>query len=624
MIPLNTHTHYSLLEGYCKPDRLARLCQQYEYKAIGISDINSLSGTINFMSALEGSGVKPIIGTKLKLDTGGYIHLIARNLAGWKELVGVSTYAAINEHNVITLDHLKLMSNCICITGDINSSAQHILLSKYSIFTVQNPSQSLSFYLSDDYESKLRSHFGQLKEIFGEHLYVGTQRCNVNNIPADKIIADILSNIALNMGIKTVALNNTYVHDNTETDELRILLASKEKTKFREIQHHVMTENKASMFRFFHDNHFGLYDAQKYHTIYSDTELQITHEINDKIEPFSLLKNPESPNFECPQGMSQADYLLDLCRKGWSRVLDKIDTSRTGEYTERIKYELSVINKVGLEGYFLVVQDYVNWAKNKGILVGPGRGSAAGCLVSYLLNITSIDPIIYKLMFERFYNEGRNAPGKISFPDVDVDFPVYYREDVINYIRHKYGTEQVSQVFTLQEIQGRSAIRKVLSVYGACPNEFINEISKKIPQKAAIADKLEEEKEKSILRWTLYNEPEVLKDWCMIDENDNLVGEYAAYFDKAIKIEGTFNTAGKHASAVVVSNDHIASICPMVKDKSSNELIAAIEYEELEKMGFLKLDILGTAVLDKLMVVNQLLEKGHIDMTLPVETETEE
>jgi len=239
------------------------------------------------------------------------------------------------------------------------------------------------------------------------------------------------------------------------------------------------------------------------------------------------------------------------------------------------------------------------------------HNSAAGCLTSYLLNITSIDPIVYGLMFERFYNEGRNSPGKTSFPDIDVDFPVFGRERVIEYIRQKYGRNQVSQIFTLQEIQGRSAIREVLRVYAACPQEFINEISKKLPQKASIADKLEEAKETSIIRWTLENEPDILKDWCEI-KDDELVGEYAFYFDKAIQIEGTFKGYGKHASAVVIANEPIAGICPMVKDKSSDEFIAAIEYEELEKMGLMKVDILGCISLDKLAAVNDLLQFGEI------------
>jgi DNA polymerase-3 subunit alpha len=485
------------------------------------------------------------------------------------------------------------------------------LIKQNSVFTATNPTHSLSFYLKDEYNRAIVEHITNLKQIFKDDLYVGIQRCNQGTIPIDKIAADIFEYNAGCVGVKTVALNNTFIHKEGEIEELQILLCSREKSKFASIKDNIQTDEKAHLYRFFNDKNFALYGKDYYSRIYNQSQIDATQEISDKIENFTLLANPKAPNFVCPDGLSQKDYLLNLCRAGWQRILPRIDQNRTQEYVDRIKHELDVVNRANIEGYFLVVQDYVNWAKNQGMLVGCGRGSAAGCLTSYLVNITSIDPIVYGLMFERFYNEGRNSPGKTSFPDIDVDFPVFGRERVIEYIRQKYGRDQVSQIFTLQEIQGRSAIREVLRVYGACPQEFINEISKKIPQKAAIADKLEESKETSIIRWTLENEPDILKDWCEL-KDDEVIGEYAFYFNKAIEIEGTFKGYGKHASAVVIANEPIAGVCPMVKDKSSDEFIAAIEYEDLERMGLMKVDILGCITLDKLSAVNDLLQFGEI------------
>lgn len=621
MIPLNVHTHYSLLQGYCKPKQLLELAKNFEYSSVGISDIDSLSGTINFMSEFEGSGIKTIIGTKIKLKDSGYIHLIAKNLNGWKELIYIYLCANASEDKSIGFEHLYNVKNLICITGDINSSIQQLLIAKNSVFTVQNPTQSLSFYLKDNYDSDIQEHLHKLQLLFKDDLYIGLQKCNTS-IVIDEISASIFRSIADKMGIKTVALNNTYVHSDAELEEFQILISSNEKVKLSEISEKIQSESKANLYRFFNDKGFGLYNKSFYKQLYSEEEIKNLYEIESKIEDFSLLKNPETPDFICPNNLTQKEYLLELCRNGWSRVSPKVDQNRKQEYVDRIKYELDVINKIGLEGYFLIVQDYVNWARNQGQLIGCARGSSAGCLTSYLVGITGIDPIIYDLMFERFYNEGRNAPGKISFPDIDVDFPVSGREKVIQYIRNKYNSDNVAQIMTLQEIQGRSAIREVLKVYGACPQDFINEISKKLPQKAAIADKLEETKEKSIIKWTLENDPELLSDWCELKDGE-LVGEYSLYFKKAIQIEGTFKAYGKHASAVVITREPIAQICPMIKDKSSNELLAAIEYEELEKMGILKLDILGNNCLDKLMAANELLEFGKI-INHTIEEETDE
>lgn len=620
MIPLNTHTHYSLLQGYCKPDQLAELAAKYEYPALAITDFNTLSGTVNFFNAFKDSGVKPLVGTKLRLAPSyGYITLIAKNFDGWKELIALFSYTNASIDGSITLEHLKFSKNCIAITGDINSSIVNIMIAKPSIYTVPNPSQSLSFYLSDNYEAKIKGHLLELKEIFGDNLYVGIQR-NAQ-LPIDMIITDMIEVEATNQGIKMVALNNTYTHSDEELEELQLLLCSREKTKFSNMRDYVNSEEHGSLFRFFNQKKFGLYEKEYYKSLYPDEYIKNTEEVLSKTEQFSILKNPEAPKFECPDGLTSKEYLLKLCREGWKRVTSKLDKNKSQEYVSRIQYELEVINRVGIEGYFLIVQDYVNWAKER-MMVGPGRGSASGCLTSYFLGITGIDPLKYNLMFERFYNEGRNSPGKISFPDIDVDFPVAQRESVMEYIRNKYGRENVCQVFTLQEIQGRSAAREVLRINGILP-EFINEISKKFPQKAAIADKLEEEKEKSIIRWTLNNDPDLLKDWCRI-ENGELVGEYAEYFKTAIKIEGTLKTYGKHASAVVISNEPISSICPMIKDKSSNELLAAIEYEELELMGLLKVDVLGTTILDKLTAVNDMLEFGYIKNNIDIVEEDDE
>lgn len=352
----------------------------------------------------------------------------------------------------------------------------------------------------------------------------------------------------------------------------------------------------------FHD--YSFLDKSNLQSKYSAEQIKNTEKLIDQIEDFDILNKPLLPDFACPNGMSQPDYLKELCRNGWrKRNLNKL--SNSNDYKDRILRELDVINRANLSGYFLIVQDIVNWAKAQGWLCGPGRGSAAGCLISYLIGITEIDPLKYDLMFERFYNEGRNSPGKISLPDVDSDFPVNKRERVIEYIKGKYGSDCVSHIATFGGLQGRGAMTEVLRLHQAVPMNEIKRITECLPAKDKISDKLQDEGENSIIRWTLRNDPDVLKSWCRMSEDENLEnqkfeGDLAQYFEQAIRLEGLFKTRGKHASGIIVCNQAISNICPV------EDGVALIEMNELEALGLVKLDILGVAILDKLMRGNEL------------------
>lgn len=618
MIPLNCHSHYSLLQSFAKPANLVARAANFDYSSIALTDY-SLSGSVSFISACKEVGIKPIVGTKLRCEElGGSVSLIAKNQRGWTQLVALNN--ALARTGRITLIDLASATDCVCTAGDIGSCLYAGLVQKESVYAAPNPSNALTYYLHDDHQRLLENRLLVLKDVFGDRFYAGIQRCN--DLPIDKIFANMISSLAAKLRVKPLALTNVYLDRDTELEELQILLACGHKLKMDALKEQIKTDQLGHLYRYFNCEGFALEPKDYYASRYTEEETANADDINSQIEEVNILSNPKIPKFDCPNGMSQKDYLLELCREGWKRVSSKLDVSRRQEYADRIKYELDVITGVGLEGYFLIVQDYVNWARNR-MLCGSARGSSAGSLISYFLNITTIDPIVPGLIFERFYNSGRNTPGKVSLPDIDTDFPVGGREQVFNYIRDKYGSPQVSQVFTLSEIQGRSAIREVLRIFNVCPSEYVNVISRALPQKASITDKLEETKEKSIIRWTLNNNPDAIKDWCSLDEQGNMVGEYAQYFAKAISIEGTFKSYGKHASALIVSNDPVQDICPMIKDKSSSELLCAIEYEDLERMGMAKFDILGISNLNKLTAVSDLLKYGHIQNT-NIETEADD
>jgi DNA polymerase-3 subunit alpha len=236
------------------------------------------------------------------------------------------------------------------------------------------------------------------------------------------------------------------------------------------------------------------------------------------------------------------------------------------------------------------------------------HNSAAGCLISYLIGVTQIDPVEYDLLFERFYNAGRNTSDYISLPDIDMDVPGNKRDKVIEYLKTKYGSDHVSQMITFGRLQGRSAIKEVLRVHEACSFSEMNTITKSIPNEAEISDQLAdmEDDERSIIRWALINNADELRDFCHINDNGELEGDYAEYFKQAIDIEGTFKTQGKHAAGIVISANKLNEVCPMVNQRGSSEKIAGLEMSDLEALGHVKFDILGITLLDKLMYIQKL------------------
>jgi DNA polymerase-3 subunit alpha len=330
--------------------------------------------------------------------------------------------------------------------------------------------------------------------------------------------------------------------------------------------------------------------------------------IVDRCEEYDLADQPSFPTFECPDGFEEDEYLTQLCRDGWAKLLipsGKVKFEHDKElYADRIKQELKVIFKAQLSGYFLIVQDIIRWVREQGWLAGPGRGSAAGCLVSYLLGITEVDPIEYDLIFERFYNEGRNTDGNIAIPDIDMDVPAEHRDDVIDYIKQKYGEENVAQMITFGRLQGRSAIKEVLRVNDAVSFSEMNEITDSIEDEAQISDQLELMDDPSVIRWTLENNPKPLKRWVVLKEDGGLDGPLANLFEQAINIEGTNKSQGKHPAGVIISKHKLSNVCPMTVDKSNNPVVA-FEMNPLEIQGHVKFDVLGIDLLSKIMEISE-------------------
>jgi DNA polymerase-3 subunit alpha len=367
---------------------------------------------------------------------------------------------------------------------------------------------------------------------------------------------------------------------------------------------------------FFQSDNYHILSPQEMSDIHTEEEIENTLYVDSLCEEYNILSNPSLPTFECPNKADPAEYLRQLCRDGWrEKIVDKVPESEHTTYVDRIKFELQVLQGAGLSSYFLIIQDIVNHVKSNGWLPGPGRGSAAGCLVSYLIGITDINPIKYDLLFERFYNEGRNTTDHISMPDIDVDVPITKRQYVIDYIKNKYGIDKVSQMITFNTMKGRGALKEVLRVYGNISFDEMNRITKSIPDEAKIADELQEMKEDtgeaSIIRWALENNIDKLKEWCYISNDNILEGPLAKRFEQAIRLEGTKSNQSKHAAGVVISSQKLSSVCPMVYDTKNKQAIAGMEMQDLESLGLIKFDILGVAMLDKIMTISDILKYGE-------------
>ena len=401
-----------------------------------------------------------------------------------------------------------------------------------------------------------------------------------------------------------VNIKPSYYTKKEHADLHRILLCSALKTTLPKIQTKIRNNNLDS-------------EVLEYFTKDDKciNEGKVTKELEyiyTSCEEYEILSPPMLPKFMCPKGMSQEEYLTDMARKGYKKFLhDKVgqNEDKRNLYADRFHKELEVIRNADLFGYFLIVQDIIRHVeKDMGCLAGPGRGSAAGCLISYLIGITKIDPVEHDLLFERFYNAGRNTGGHVSLPDIDMDVPGKRRDDVIDYLKNTYGKDHVSQMITFGRLQGRSAIKEVLRVNEACAFSEMNAITKSVPNEAEISDQLVEmdDEDSSIIKWSLLNRADELRDFCHINEDGKLEGDYAEYFQQAIDIEGTFKTQGKHAAGVVISKDKLKNVCPMVQQKGTTEKIAGLEMSDLEALGHVKFDVLGINLLDKLMKIKEL------------------
>lgn len=627
---LHAHSFYSILDGVPSPQKLAKHYADLGMKAGAITDHGSISGAITFAKACKNNNIKPLLGCELyvcEVDSTikekesnliNHLCVLAKGNDGWKNLI--KTVSASNHpDNYYYKPRLDLKKISALASGQFVVFSGHPGSELCNCIFVDKSAYGASTYeaakrmVDPDWEKNIVEVVHKMYDLFGkENFFVEIQRIDIQNVPAADIAAKALRYVAKKHNFKTIGTADSHYLKREDAPDQRLLVCSALKKTLKEVNAS-MENDEFGLSSFFKSNNYYVPTIEEANKLYEQQELENCIVVSELCGTYNLFSEPQLPHFDCGNSTDN-DYLVQICRNNWNKLKEN---KNNPIYEERFKMECDVIFRANLSSYFLIVQDYCNWYKSQGWLMGKGRGSAAGCLISYLLNITNIDPIKAGLMFERFYNDGRNQPGRISLPDIDCDFMITKRGNVIDYIKNKYGQEHVSQIITFGRMQGRSALKDVLRIHDACSAEEMNQITKFIPDESSISDELEEmreeEGESSIIKWALENNSKELMEWCHINDNNELEGNFSKYFAQAIRLEGTKRSAGKHAAGVVISPNILSELCPMIKEKKSNELICGFEMGDLESIGIVKFDILGVAAQDKVHRTLKLLKGEEIE-----------
>lgn len=633
--PLHVHDMWSLLDGLSKPTQNAKRCAELGYTSCAITNHGSVSSYVQHIKACNKEKIKPILGCEFYLSAQdckirdqsnrklSHLVVLAKNLMGWKNLIKAVSLSNTKEiyYYRPRLDLQTLSQFCdgnlIAFSGHIGSDLANCIFSDPRIGYNAKTIDEAQKYLDPDCEQRVLRLAERYQHIFGKgNFFIEIQAIDEVNLPSMKLVNKILRELSIKTGIPKVATPDSHYSSKEDAVDQRILLCSAFETTLQNVRNKISAGEDVTLSGFFKSNNYHIPSLDEIKAANEEDEIANSLVIADMCESFNVLSSPKIPNFPISENISQHEYLTELCRKGWVKKIDsKMKRTEQTDYISRIKDELKIIKEANLAGYFNIVQDYVNWAKDQKWLMSPGRGSGMGCLISYLINITSADPVPYGLLFSRFYNAGRNKPGHISLPDIDCDFPTSKLPLVIDYIKNKYGHDKVCKIATFSSMQGRGAIKDVLRAHGKDFNEM-NRITNSIPQNDKIADQLQvmldARGESSSIRWTLENDPKSLSEWCHLDDNDQLQGPYSVYFAQAMRLEGVKRNMSRHASGLVISVDVLSEVAPMVRDEGEDNLMLGLEMEDAEAIGLPKFDILGVRLLDKLMGVQCLLKNGSL------------
>jgi len=554
-------------DGLCSLDDLIKQTAKFNMKAIALTDHDGLYGVIHFYKKAKKAGIKPIIGCEIRVkdnqksNQAYHLILLAKNKEGYSHLCQIITRAHLsNPGSIPAIEKEILAKHCKGIIGLSGCDKGEIPL-----------------LLSQKKTEQAEKAAYWYQEVFGkENFYL---ELSFHGLNKEKEINSKLIAIGRKLKIPVVATNNVHYLEKDQASSQGLLnkignLGTKKRFYHQKLEiDEYYFKSPSEMEKIF----FQLPQA-----------LKNSIEIADKCNLELNLGEIHLPAYTLPSSCSAQDYLKKLCLKG----LKKYYPASSSEVTKRLQYELKIINQMGFAGYFLIVRDIVHFAKQNNIPVGPGKGSSAGSLVSYLLNITEVDPLKYQLFFERFLN-----PERIDLPDIDIDFGQLGREKVISYIFKKFGNNRVTHVSTISTYAARSAIRDAGRALGFLPQE-INKITKLMPIFSS----------PGVIKASLKNLPELKKLPCDQEPLKSL-------FFFAQTIEGIPRHLSVHASSMIISDKPLSEVVPL-ELTNQGEIVSQYEKESIKDLGLLKMDILGSRSLTIIKKTLEMLKEKNIDINL--------
>jgi len=564
-VHLQCHSEFSLLEGALRIKKLIASAKEDAMPAVALTDNGTMYGTIDFYVKAKEAGINPIIGCEMFLTPDISVKersqqrliLLCKSYTGYQnliKLVSISHLDGFYYRPRIDFEHIKQHAqDLICISpGRRGPIASH---------------------LSNHHFDEAKHVAERLKDVFQDDVYLGIQR---SNLPFEDLIISGSQELGKQLDIPLVALNDVYYHTR-ETAYIKDVLFCIQTGKQIDTDARTQSDSQELYLKSSQEMRELFHDIPEA----CDNTVAIAAKCNISIETDQVLL----PRFECPDNLDSESYLEKLVWEGIRRKYDVV----TDEIKDRIKFELEIINKMHYANYFLIIYDFLDFCYQNTIPVGPGRGSAAGSIVSYALDITKIDPIKYKLLFERFLN-----PERVSMPDVDIDFCIRRRGEVIEYIIQRYGQDCVSQIITFGTMQSRAVIRDVGRVLSIPLNE-VDRIAKLIPSTPGQYTSI----------------PDAIKEIEDLGKLYHTNPTYKRLLDIGIELEGQARHCSTHAAGVVISKDPLTTVVPLVKN--DGQVATQFAMADIEKIGLLKMDILGLRNLTVLKDSVDLIKKLHGD-----------
>ncbi|MDY6807354.1 MAG: DNA polymerase III subunit alpha, partial [Cyanobacteriota bacterium] len=601
-VNLHTHSDYSLLDGASQLPQLIDRAVELGMEAIALTDHGVMYGAIQLIKLCRNKNIKPIIGNEMYVVNGDledkkikrkkyHQIVLAKHTEGYKNLVKLTTTSHLDGFQG------KGIFARPCINKELLEQYREGLIVTSGCMAGEVPQNILKG--ETDQARKVAKWY---KKMFGDDYYLEIQD---HGYAEDRIINVEIVKIAKELGIKVIATNDSHftncqdvdAHDALLCINTQKLITEEKRLRYSGTEYLKSAEEMKMLFR----------DHLEDEVI--EEAIANTLEIAQKIRSYDLFGEMRIPNYPIPSGHNPATYLEEVTWQGLQERLkakSKEDiTQFHPEYAERLKYELSMMEKMGFSTYFLVVWDYIKHARDNNIPVGPGRGSAAGSLVAYALKITNIDPVHHGLLFERFLN-----PERKSMPDIDTDFSIDRRDDMIKYVTELYGVDKVAQIITFNRMTSKAVLKDVARVLGI-PYGEADKMAKLIPvsrgKPAKLKVMISDETPAPEFKEAYDN-----KKISITDPKGEPAGEITVrqWIDMAITIEGTNKTFGVHAAGVLISKDPLDEIVPLQRN-NEGAVITQYFMEDLEQLGLLKMDFLGLKNLTIIQNTAEAISKNH-------------